>query len=65
MGGWRPLTRRLQQGRELRVLVPTSEDRDVVHRVIYDELVRGELNPRSRQAYIGASTVYGRPERKA
>lgn len=28
------------------------KDRDLVHRVIYDELVRGELNPRSRQAYI-------------
>jgi aspartate racemase len=43
---------RLQQGRDLRVIVPTSEDRDPVHRVIYDELVRGELSPRSRQAYI-------------
>jgi aspartate racemase len=43
---------RLQQGRDLRVIVPTSDDRDLVHRVIYDELVRGELNPRSRQAYV-------------
>ncbi|HZT67385.1 MAG TPA: aspartate/glutamate racemase family protein [Acidimicrobiales bacterium] len=44
---------RLQQGRDLRVMVPTSGDRDIVHRVIYDELVRGELNPRSRQSYLG------------
>jgi aspartate racemase len=35
------------------VIVPAPEDRDLVHRVIYDELVRGVVNPRSRQTYIG------------
>jgi aspartate/glutamate racemase len=33
--------------------------------VIYDELVRGELSPRSRQAYIEVIDLYGRPEPKA
>ncbi len=32
---------RLEQGRELRVLVPRPEDRQVVHQVIYGQLVQG------------------------
>jgi aspartate racemase len=35
----------------LEVIVPTSEDRDVVHRVIYDELCLGVVRPESRRAY--------------
>ena len=31
--------------------VPDAEDRATVHRVIYGELVRGDLNPNSRAAY--------------
>ncbi|GAB3132641.1 aspartate/glutamate racemase family protein [Amycolatopsis stemonae] len=35
----------------LDVLVPGAEDRDLVHRVIYDELVLGVVEETSRQAY--------------
>lgn len=35
----------------LQVLVPDDEDRALVHRVIYDELVQGRVEPSSRQAY--------------
>jgi aspartate racemase len=37
----------------LDVLVPGAEDRDLVHRVIYDELVLGVVKPESREAYRG------------
>ena len=35
----------------LEVLVPGPDDRDLVHRVIYDELVLGVVNEESRAAY--------------
>jgi aspartate racemase len=35
----------------LTVLTPEPEDRALVHRVIYDELCQGIVNPDSRQAY--------------
>lgn len=35
----------------LEVLVPNEQDRLTVHRVIYDELVRGEVREESRRAY--------------
>lgn len=37
----------------LDVLVPAAEDRDTVHRIIYDELVRGVVTEPSRAAYRG------------
>lgn len=36
----------------LTVLVPDEQDRAVVHRVIYDELCRGEIRPESKTAYV-------------
>ena len=42
---------RLQQRFGLHVLVPGADDRAVVHRVIYDELVQGRVEPASRDAY--------------
>lgn len=36
----------------LRVLVPGEADRALVHRVIYDELVRGVISDTSRAAYL-------------
>ena len=36
----------------LTVLVPDPEDRDKVHDVIYQELVRGEIRADSRRAYL-------------
>jgi aspartate racemase len=37
----------------LDVAVPSIEERDIVHRVIYDELVVGEIRPASKEQYIG------------
>ncbi len=37
----------------LDVLVPGDDDRALVHRVIYDELVQGRVEPASRDAYRG------------
>jgi aspartate racemase len=42
---------RLQDNFGLRVLTPDEAGRDVVHRVIYDELVMGKIVPASREAY--------------
>lgn len=36
----------------LSVIVPSESDRDVVHRVIYEELCSGETNPASRIAFL-------------
>ncbi|QOF70588.1 aspartate/glutamate racemase family protein [Aminobacter sp. SR38] len=42
---------RLAELHGLKVLVPEAEDRAVVHRIIYDELVQGRVEARSRLAY--------------
>ena len=45
---------RLEHGFGLRVLVPETEEREMVHRVIYDELVGGIIRPESKTAYLAA-----------
>ncbi len=42
---------RLQERFGLEVLVPEAADRAVVHRIIYEELVLGDVRPASRAAY--------------
>ena len=42
---------RLTERHGLDVLVPDEDDRRTVHRVIYEELVRGRVLPDSRRAY--------------
>jgi len=42
---------RLQHRFGLDVLVPEADDRAIVHRVIYDELVQGRVEPMSRDSY--------------
>lgn len=42
---------RLARRHGLEVLVPEAADRELVHRVIYDELVAGVVNEHSRAAY--------------
>jgi aspartate racemase len=42
---------RLRDRHGLAVLVPPQPDRDTVHRIIYDELCRGVVQPASRDAY--------------
>ncbi len=36
----------------LEVSVPAAEDRDIVHRVIYEELCRGQIDAGSRAEYL-------------
>jgi aspartate racemase len=45
--------RRLEAEHGLEVLVPPAEDREVVHRVIYDELCRGKVLESSRLRFQG------------
>lgn len=42
---------RLAERHDLNVIVPGDEDRATVHRVIYEELVAGQVVPASREAY--------------
>ena len=42
---------RLSEYHGLRVVVPETEDRAVVHRIIYEELCRGIVKPESRSEY--------------
>jgi aspartate racemase len=42
---------RLVEKHGLDVLIPNAEDREIVHRVIYDELVLGEIKTESREQY--------------
>ncbi|MCL7945419.1 aspartate/glutamate racemase family protein [Marinobacter sp. ATCH36] len=36
----------------IQVITPNQAERDEVHRIIYEELCRGEINPASREAYL-------------
>jgi len=47
----RPFLRERLAAAGLDVIVPDEGDRATVHRVIYDELVRGRFEPASRDAY--------------
>jgi aspartate racemase len=42
---------RLRERHGLRVMVPEAAERDTVHRVIYEELCLGRIEPASREAY--------------
>jgi aspartate racemase len=42
---------RLQQKHGLSVVIPEKEDREIVHRVIYEELVLGIIKSESREQY--------------
>jgi len=42
---------RLSEHHGLRVLTPDAADRDIIHRVIYDELCLGKIEPSSRIEY--------------
>lgn len=42
---------RLVEKHGLEVLIPEANDREIVHRVIYDELVLGQIKSESREAY--------------
>jgi aspartate racemase len=44
---------RLSQKYGLNVSIPNAEEREIVHRVIYEELVLGKIVPRSKEQYLG------------
>ena len=43
---------RLEKLHDLQVLIPTREEREIVHRIIYDELVLGIVRQESRAKYL-------------
>lgn len=43
---------RLTDSHGLKVLIPEKEDREIVYRIIYDELVLGEVKDESRSEYL-------------
>jgi aspartate racemase len=43
---------RLEENHGLRVKIPSEEDRALVHRVIYEELVLGEIRSGSREEFV-------------
>ena len=43
---------RLQQEHGLEVLIPDANDRDELHRIIYDELCQGLIREESRSVYV-------------
>ena len=43
---------RLEQQHGLQVIVPEQNERDVVHRIIYEELCLGQIKPESKTAYL-------------
>ena len=43
---------RLIQKHNLDIMIPTAEAREIVHRVIYDELCIGEIKPSSKMKYL-------------
>jgi len=45
---------RLRQRYGLRVLIPTSTEREMIHRVIYDELCLGQIKAASKAQYLAA-----------
>lgn len=54
---------RLEQKHALQVLVPEAEERAEVNRIIYEELVVGQILPASRARYLGV--IAGLAERGA
>jgi aspartate racemase len=47
---------RLHKHHGLEVIVPDEDDRRIVHEIIYEELILGQIRPESRQAYRGIIT---------
>jgi aspartate racemase len=43
---------RLAQKYGLKVIIPNVQEREIVHRIIYDELVIGEIRQHSKEQYI-------------
>ena len=46
------IVKRLESKFGLKVLIPSADDREIAHTVIYEELVKGVIKEGSRQAYL-------------
>jgi aspartate racemase len=44
--------KRLEERHGIKVMIPEAPDREVVHHIIYDELVQGEIRAESRKVYL-------------
>ena len=44
---------RLERQHGLRVMLPDAAEREVIHRIIFQELCKGEVRPESHQAFFG------------
>ena len=44
--------KRLADNHGIQILIPDETDRQTIHRIIYDELVLGEIKDESREAYL-------------
>lgn len=44
---------------ELRVLIPSAADREIIHRIIYDELCLGDVRAGSRKEYLRVIDRFG------
>ena len=49
---------RLREKFGLEVLVPTPEEQEIIHGIIYSELVRGVINPNSHATYLEICLKY-------
>jgi aspartate racemase len=43
---------RLENKHGIQVIIPQEGEREIVHRVIYDELILGDIRPASKEQYI-------------
>lgn len=43
---------RLIDSHDIETIIPNEEQREIVHRIIYEELVKGIITDKSRQAYL-------------
>jgi len=43
---------KLEKDHNLQILIPDNAGREIVHRIIYDELVQGQIRAESRTAYL-------------
>jgi aspartate racemase len=43
---------RLTEKHDIKTIIPTAEQRDIIHRIIYEELVKGVILESSRQEYL-------------
>ncbi len=42
----------IQKKYGIEILIPTKDERDIIHQIIYKELVQGKIKPESKQKYI-------------